>query len=100
MNPTQVDCILCGGSAEIRRGGPTTGYQCRQCGTFRVTVQLGQSLRINNSLAPFLSAATRQASEQGKELLLETENCEAYANAYRWTSVQDKSRKILAYIRS
>jgi hypothetical protein len=58
------------------------------------------NLKSDGKLRPFLSAATREASERGKLLLIRTDNYEALEDEHRWTSVQQKSRRILEWIRN
>jgi hypothetical protein len=60
-------------------------------------LELVQELQEN--IRPYLSAATRQAFGRGKEITLRTDNYLAFADEHRWTTVQEKSRKILEYIR-
>jgi len=57
-------------------------------------------LQSDGKLWPFLSAATREVSERGKQLLIRIDNYEELANEHRWTSVQQKSHKILEWIRN
>ena len=48
---------------------------------------------------PFLSAATREASERGKWLVIRRDNYEVFENDHRWPSVAE-CRKILEWIRN
>jgi hypothetical protein len=96
----EVTCILCGLSARFLPGTSPTPFDCPRCGRFKITFECMTNLKSDGKLRPFLSAATREASERGKVLLLQTDNCDALEDEHRWTGVQEKSRRILEWIRN
>jgi hypothetical protein len=63
-------------------------------------MEFAQDIRVDETLQPYLSAETRQASERKRTIVLRRDNYIALADLHRWTSVQEKSRKILERIRS
>jgi hypothetical protein len=91
-------CILCGQRARHWLG-PDTRLECSVCGLYYLRTGADLALSEDESVRPFLSAATRQASERGKPITLTIDNYGAYADEHRWTSVQTKARKILEYLR-
>jgi hypothetical protein len=75
----ETDCILCRLPAQFT---PTTGpvtLVCPRCGRFQVTMEFAQDIRADETIQPYLSAATRQASQRGRPIRLQTDNYIAFA---------------------
>lgn len=72
---------------------------CDYCGEYRITPELAEDLpsEIGDS-RPYLTAATRQASEESAPLDLTRRNWRGYADAHRHTSITRKLDKLLRYI--
>jgi hypothetical protein len=99
-NSKDADCILCRKPARFLVGFDYTPFECARCGRFKMSFECMTNLGSDLKLRPALSAATRQASERGRQLVLSTDNYAAFEDEHRFTSVQQKSRNILQWIRS
>jgi hypothetical protein len=116
-------CAICElASAESNQEFDTGTYtiMCRRCGKYRATegahseliaiefpqpsstrnVELALSIALSpdSKLLPFLSAATRQASEEGSPLELRESLWRSWAAAQERLSVSQKARKALEHI--
>src|ERR1035438_476777 len=94
------DCILCSQPAQFVPGTDPIPFDCPRCGRFKITFDCMANLGSCEKQWPALSAATRESSERGKWLTISLGNYEALADEHRWTSGQQKSLKILEWIRT
>jgi hypothetical protein len=74
----------------------TTSCRCTICGTFQIT----PGIEVPAEIAHAVSAATRQAHEQGRALNLEPANITDLAEPHLRTTVAEKLDKLLAYLAS
>src|ERR1035437_2506110 len=93
-NSKDTDCILCRKSARFLVGFDYTPFECERCGRFKMSFDCMTNLGSDLKLRPALSAATRQASERGRQLVLSTDNYGALEDEHRFTSVQQKSTRL------
>jgi predicted nucleotide-binding protein with TIR-like domain len=96
-------CPICGKGARVRVS-PTEKHDvtCRTCGVFSMSIELIDDLPSEQGfeqLRPFLSAATRQASESGQPLTLLSTNWREHAEAHATTSISGKAQKLLKFLR-
>ena len=90
-----MECWICKKPAEAERtSSRKTPFQCKTCGDFAIT----DRIKIQDELRPYLSAATRQASERGRPLTVTSENFLDLAEIHQGTTVSEKLDKILAFI--
>jgi hypothetical protein len=91
-------CPICG---EPARAELTTSmsfpFTCPRCGEFVITFELLKG-SIPDNLRPYISAATRQATEEGRQLKITTTNFREIADYKQRTTVSEKLNKSLAYI--
>ena len=93
-------CPLCNDEAEVRgdfKHG-SFGITCRRCGHYKITEDAEMESQTLARLRPFLSAATRQASENRKPITLTTENVSDEARVHRETSPSTRLDKTLLYL--
>ncbi len=96
----QNKCPICGGSAIVGTRNPVD-VKCSRCGSFKITntaVTVISSKRSNpkmKGLFTSLSAYTRQASERGEEIILDSQNWEGFARANQGTPYSQKVIKLL-----
>ena len=96
-----MDCPLCTSRRWPTHVEDIESIQCAICGKFDVTLELTLDVvngRLTRQVFPFISAATRQASETDTRLTLTPQNVEAYIEAHRWTTFPEKARKLLTWI--
>ena len=95
-------CPLCGWDAEMTPAGDRDAVEvtCPKCGRFIVTGILISSLERpeDAALLPYLSAHTRQLTEQGAVVELTTENWRDFARSHRGTPVSRKLDAVLEHI--
>jgi hypothetical protein len=96
----QGKCILCKQSAKLAQNAETMPFDCPRCGRFYATSEFSDDVAGGDSALPALSAATRRASDRGRPLTLTTKTYSALRDEHRWTSVQEKARMILEWIRA
>src|SRR5438876_1073039 len=95
-------CPICGeitGMTATPRASTSTTFECRRCGEYTITWLL-LSAGIPAEIRPYLSAATRQATERGQPLTVTNENFRDLAEAHQRTTVSEKLDKVLAFIAS
>jgi hypothetical protein len=79
-------------------------FDCLRCGSYAATLEFLQDVADNmhstlsNSLRPFLSAATRETSEQDGKVLLTPKNWLELAEHYKRTTVTERVDKLLRAI--
>src|ERR1035438_6654211 len=94
------DCILCSQPAQFVPGTDPIPFDCPRCGRFKITFDSMANLGSCEKQCPALSDAPRESSERGKWLTISLGIYEALADQHRWTSVQQKSLKLLEWIRT
>ena len=71
---------------------------CKRCGKYRVPFALATgSVTIPNELKTYLSAATRQAHDRGRPMLLD-QNLEELAAPHRGVSISQKIDKVFQFV--
>jgi hypothetical protein len=101
MQPQRISCPICQSDqcTYFNDGKRNTHLSCPSCGDFMMTWDLGLEFEATpKELRPYLSAATRQAHEEGKPLTLDTKNWREFAAAQRAISVSAKIERILRII--
>ena len=90
-------CPLCGREAKVVRSGDPNHVNCERCGEFKIVETLLASLgkEEERALLPYLSAHTRQASERGEVVTLNTKNWKDFALAHKNTPVSRQLTKVL-----
>lgn len=76
------------------------GIECARCGRYDVGASLVAMPDIPDNLRPYLSAATRQAQQAGRVLLLHRKNLEQVAEPHRAVSISEKVAKVLRSVGS
>jgi len=97
MAPTP--CPICEKTAKYLGTISTTDtgdWACDTCGKFEITRQTMQS--VTNELRPYLSAATRQATEVGQKLKLTIKNFVEVAQSHQRTTVSEKLAKLITFL--
>ena len=94
--PGNTPCPVCGGSAIVLPSGFNRFCKCPACGDFRIT----PTTEVPSEIAHAVSAATREAHEQGRTLNLEPANITNLAEPHLRTTVAEKLDKLLAYLAS
>ena len=102
---SQASCILCQRHVQRDLEGPERDayfYGCEVCGRFVVTRQFEVNVRNSdpeeNSLLPYLSADTRQATEAGEIVTVTTANWRDFAIGHKSTTVSQKLTRLLQYL--
>jgi hypothetical protein len=102
MNPQSARCPVCDQLATYRHHTRTIGnvYDCLRCGSYVATLEFIQDVPsiIPNPLRPYLSAATREASERDKPITLTTDNWRDLAEQYQRATVTARVDKLLEAI--
>jgi endogenous inhibitor of DNA gyrase (YacG/DUF329 family) len=95
-----VSCPVCGEPSYYSPTSSTINlWKCERCGGFEMTEFLEETKHvIADDLRPYLSAATRQASERGRRLRITTTNFEEIADVHRRTRVSEKLDKLLEFL--
>jgi hypothetical protein len=95
-------CALCGWDAKVNRSGDADHIVCELCGEFKITQTLLASLVNQDAkpLLPYLRAHTRQASERGELVTLDTRNWKDLALAHKYTPLPRKITKLLELLAS
>lgn len=96
MQPGNTPCPVCGGSATVLPSGFNRFCKCPTCGDFRIT----PTTQVDSEIAYAVSAATREAHEQGRTLNLEPANILDLAEPHLRTTVVERMDKVLAYLAS
>jgi len=101
----QKECPICGKAAKVEisaRHLDAEFVECIQCGNYglpgllRRTTLMGQKSESSiKELFPYLSAHTRQASERGERVMLDSDNWRPLAEAHKATPFKDKKNKLL-----
>jgi hypothetical protein len=105
-------CPICGLDASIREDSDALDVICARCGTFRIVktalpgveavrkkgVRPESEQRNDWLLLQFLPAYTRQKSERGEKVKLNSRNWQDFAQQHSKTSEKQKLRKLLALI--
>jgi hypothetical protein len=102
MNPSSM-CPVCRelpADFGLLPGTGATEHTCPRCGTYDSTMEFVQdsASAIPNSLRPYLSAATRAASEQGQKIELTTKNWRDLAEQNERATVTARVDKLLRAI--
>ena len=95
-----LPCPICKEGAEVL-GTPSGSvvYACQRCGEFEFTWEPTRSGgAVSDTIRPYLSAATRQATENGRQLKITTINVRELAELHQRTTVSEKLDKILAFL--
>lgn len=97
---SSATCVLCGLSAEVFPPAldGSSSWRCPRCGRFTISAELVMTFFIKPGDKPFVSAATRQASESGNPITLTHGNLETLASFHRSTRMADKRIKLLKHI--
>lgn len=84
---SKVACPLCANSETLFHPGPDvhSSFGCPVCGEFVMTFALSADSDMQGQPHPYLSAATRKASEAGSPLVLTMDN---------WRQLEDQQRSI------
>src|SRR5437016_3868034 len=101
IDPTvrKTPCPLCGShEATFRPGNSYTHFACDVCGKFSMTFELKAAWEMEGEHHPYLSAATRKASESGRLLILTTENWREREEEQRSIRVSEKVDHLLRLI--
>jgi hypothetical protein len=103
MNLQNPTCPLCFGAVEV--GTPVTpgadlNIVCRRCGRYDVSPGLVFDSTIAADLRPYLSAATRQANDEGRVLLLRRKELQDIAAPHISVTVSRKVEKVLRLVAS
>lgn len=104
MTNSARPCPICKLDAHIDRAGNRDAFEieCRRCRRFVMTATLMTVMERLNAedqrLLPYLSAHTRQATENGILTELHTDNWQDLARAHTKTSVSQKAKKLLAHL--
>ena len=101
-------CPLCQREARLYLfNSIDASVKCEKCAAFRITrVLYDTMLRPDvlepetKELLPYLSAHTRQASERGEEIVLESNNWKVFASAHLNTPVSTKLTRLMELIAS
>ena len=73
--------------------------ECPRCGDYLITHEAVRSVRgIPGEFRPYISAATRQASENGRQLKITTKNFRELSDLHQRTTVSEKLDKILVFL--
>lgn len=94
-------CLMCDEPVEL--GGsnvftPEYTVRCRRCGEYGISRIFGSAPHIPSELRVCISAATRQASELGKPILLQRGNLVSIAVPHQNVRVMVKVEKALRYV--
>lgn len=100
-----TSCPICGTpTAKIIRAanGEIVNVRCRTCGNFAVVASFYR-IGLNgpkskpeiSKFLPYLSAYTRQASERGEQVMLDSRNWQDFALAHMGTPISKKVTKLL-----
>lgn len=104
MSNGKKPCPICTLDAGIQKVGNRDAFEieCQRCGRFVVTRQLLDAMEKLNAddqhLLPYLSAHTRQTTEQGILVELNRNNWRDLARAHTTTPVSQKVNKLLELI--
>lgn len=98
-----MDCPICGLLAVVQGHAGTSGnaqYKCLRCGTFIATMEFVQDAHslVPAPSRPYLSAATREASERGQKVELRTDNWSDLAEQHQRATVTERIDKLLKAI--
>lgn len=100
--PQKATCPICMGEASGSENPRTDTfkYECPRCGNFEITFEAQANAgTLRADLRPYVSAATRQAWENGGQLkILYAMDLEELAEAHRRTRVSEKLDKLLAFL--
>jgi hypothetical protein len=99
----QAECPICRApNAESRYRGKddTAAVTCPTCGEFIISSELISDIDsiVPPELRPYLSAATRQATINGRNLRILTTNARELAETMQRTTIGERLDKLLAYI--
>ncbi len=94
----KLACPLCGGETEFSGAIPQTLFDCSVCGRFKVTFELNADRDMQGQPRPYLSAATRKASESGRLLVLDMDNWQRIEEEQRSIRVSAKLAQLLQLI--
>lgn len=100
MNTRTEQCPLCGGDAKFREQDATEIYffDCEVCGRFGISFELLEDRDMQGQAHPYLSAATRKASESRRSLVLKTDNWQVIEEEQRAIRVSEKLSHLLRLI--
>ncbi len=97
----QSQCLMCRFKIEFETPPSTSATEhtvrCKRCGRYRISQRLAKTPHVPNDLKPYLSAATRQASDAGKPVLLDVSNLEDLAALHSSVTVSQKVDKALRF---
>jgi nucleoside 2-deoxyribosyltransferase len=93
-------CPICNQLLHVFDLGTAERYriECRRCGDYQITHSLFNTLPKDSDLLPYLSCYTRQATESGIPVTLNTTNWEILAADHRRTSIQQKITKFVKLV--
>jgi hypothetical protein len=98
-NPT---CFMCDDPVQVDSpnvfGPEYHTFSCRRCGQYGVSVHLLRAPDMPSDLRACISAATRQAHESGRPILLKRGNLASIAAPHQNVRVLDKVEKVLQHI--
>src|ERR1035437_3630815 len=89
--PGNTPCPVCGGSAIVLPSGFNRFCKCPACGDFRIT----PTTEVPSEIAHAVSAATREAHEQGRTLNLEPAHITHLAEPHLRTTAAHQLDKLV-----
>ena len=97
------DCKICGrqdakNDRALLGPGDLYEYSCPRCGSFKIEKRFLFDGIIDDAMRPYLSAATRQASTEGRVLVLTGGNWRELAEPHSQSSVSRRIEKLLRVI--
>lgn len=101
---SQVSCPLCGRNAqrEMERGRDAYFYSCELCGRYVLSrtleVLVGRLDAEERALLPYLRAHTRQTTEAGQIVTVNSNNWKDLALGHKSTTVSEKLNRLLQYL--
>jgi hypothetical protein len=94
----ETECPLCGtGTAKFQAGDPRF-VSCPICGKFGLDFRLQVDRDMQGERHPYLSAATRKASESGRLLILDLSNWKTIEEEQRTIRISEKLTLLLRLI--
>ena len=89
-------CFLCRRGAQLISVGDLWDVKCKTCGFFEISSSALATISENDKeLLPYISIHTREASERGDKVILDSTNWKDIANAHKVTPILVKAMKLL-----
>lgn len=97
--PDLTPCPICRESSNAEKTARSSYYvDCPRCGRFEIERKLTVDGFIPDHLRPYLSAATRQATENGQRFTIVETSLREIAELDERTTVSEKLNKLLVFL--